>query len=159
ARRRLYLDLVSHPARDHPADRRRECGAGHPVPPPHRPRCARRRLPEPPPRTLPPILEKPGPILFLLPTECHPAGMAAATWPSRSYLLLVVAKLVTAWVVIALAAGLIRNAFVYRLVSVSAWIVTALSILSLLNPVTTALDSIGLNLGGIRLTPLLVLKT
>ena len=39
------------------------------------------------------------------------------TWPSRSYLLAVAASLATAWVVIALVAGLIRNHFVYRLVA------------------------------------------
>src|SRR5262245_54942699 len=47
-------------------------------------------------------------------------GMQAATMPGRSYLIGVAASLATAWVVIAIAASLIRNAFVNRLVSVVA---------------------------------------
>ncbi len=49
------------------------------------------------------------------------------TWPSRSYLLGVAASLATAWVVIALVAGLIRNQFVYRLVAIFAWTIAALN--------------------------------
>jgi small-conductance mechanosensitive channel len=62
-------------------------------------------------------------------------------------------------VVIALVAGLIRNPFVYRLVAVSAWTLAALSILGLLGPAMSALDSIGVVIGGLRVTPLLVIKT
>jgi small-conductance mechanosensitive channel len=81
------------------------------------------------------------------------------TWPSRSYLLGVAASLATAWVVIALVAGMIRNQFVYRLVAVSAWTLAALSILGLLQPTTEALDSIAVVIGGLRITPLLAIKT
>ena len=87
------------------------------------------------------------------------AVMLSLTWPSRSYLLGVASSLATAWVVIALVAGLIRNPFVYRLVAVSAWTLAALSILGLLSPTMTALDSIGVVIGGLRVTPLLVIKT
>ena len=60
----------------------------------------------------------------------------AVARPGRaaSYLLGVAISLATAWVVIALVAGLIRNRFVYRLVAVSAWTIAALSILGLLEP-------------------------
>jgi hypothetical protein len=53
----------------------------------------------------------------------------SATWPSRSYLLSVAAKLALAWLVIRLVTSVIRNEFVVRLVSVSAWLVAALSII------------------------------
>ena len=68
-------------------------------------------------------------------------------------------SLATAWVVIALVAGLIRNQFVYRLVAVSAWTIAALGVLGLLQPTMTALDSIAIVIGGLRVTPLLVIKT
>ncbi|HEY5380326.1 MAG TPA: mechanosensitive ion channel domain-containing protein [Pseudolabrys sp.] len=85
--------------------------------------------------------------------------MLSMTWPSRSYLLGVASSLATAWVVIALVAGLIRNQFVYRVVAVVAWTIAALSILDLLQPTMVALDSFAIVLGGLRVTPLLVIKT
>ena len=84
--------------------------------------------------------------------------MMSATWPSRSYLLPVAAKLALAWLVIRLATSAIRNQFVVRVVSVLAWCVAALSILGLLQPVIDALDSVAVVIGGLRLTPLLLIK-
>jgi small-conductance mechanosensitive channel len=84
--------------------------------------------------------------------------MSASTWPSRSYLLEVGSKLAFAWLVISLVTSVIRNAFIVRLVSVAAWLVTALSILNQLDPVIDALDSVSVVLGGLRLTPLLLIK-
>jgi small-conductance mechanosensitive channel len=100
-----------------------------------------------------------GTIIFVLLAWSARAGFSAMTWPSRSYLIGVAGSLATAWVVIALVAGLIRNQFVYRLVAVSAWTITALSILGLLQPAMSALDSVGIFIGGLRVTPLLVIKT
>ena len=77
----------------------------------------------------------------------------------RTYILGVAVDLATAWVVIVLAASLIRNPFVNRLVSVAAWTVAALSILGLLDGTVAALDSRAFLIGGIRITPLLILKT
>lgn len=98
-------------------------------------------------------------IIFVLVAAVIHAAMLKATWPSRSYLLGVASSLATAWVAIALLAGLIRNRFVYRLVAVSAWTIAALSILGLLQPTMTALDSVGIMFGGLRVTPLLLVKT
>src|SRR5665647_3416269 len=100
-----------------------------------------------------------GTVFFVMLVVVTHRVMLSLTWPSRSYLLGVAASLATAWVVIALVAGLIRNQFVYRLVAVSAWAIAALSILSLLAPTMSALDSIGLVIGGLRVTPLLAIKT
>jgi small-conductance mechanosensitive channel len=105
------------------------------------------------------VLANLGAIVFVLVVAIMHAGMQAVTWPSRSYLLGVAASLATAWVIIALVAGLIQNRFVYRLVAVSAWTFAALSILGLLQPTMTALDSVGIFIGGLRVTPLLVIKT
>jgi small-conductance mechanosensitive channel len=86
------------------------------------------------------------------------AVMAMLTWPSRSYLLAVAAKLAFAWLVIRLITSVIRNTFIVRLVSISAWLVAALSIIGQLDPALDALDSFSLVLGGLRLTPLLLIK-
>jgi small-conductance mechanosensitive channel len=84
--------------------------------------------------------------------------MLTATWPSRSYLLSVAANLAFAWLIISLVTSVIRNAFIVRLVSLSAWLVAALSILGQLQPTLEALDSVSIVLGGLRLTPLLLVK-
>ena len=80
------------------------------------------------------------------------------TWPSRSYLLMVAAKLALAWLVIRLITSVIRNAFIVKLVSITAWCVAALSILGQLEPAADTLDSFAIDIGGLRLTPLLLIK-
>ena len=110
-------------------------------------------------RLLREIVDNFGAIIFLLLIASMRVAMEAMTLPQRSYLLAVAAKLTAAWVLITLLAGLIRNKFVYRLVAISAWTIAALSILGLLEPVSAALDSFGIVLGGLRITPLLALKT
>jgi small-conductance mechanosensitive channel len=84
--------------------------------------------------------------------------MYHSTWPSRSYLLMVAAKLALAWLVIRLVTSVIRNAFIVRVVSVSAWLVAALSVIGQLEPASDALDSVSVVLGGLRLTPLVLIK-
>ena len=84
--------------------------------------------------------------------------MLASTWPSRSYLLAVAANLAFAWLIILLVTSVIRNAFIVRLVSVSAWTIAALSIVGQLQPAIEILDSVSVVLGDLRLTPLLLLK-
>src|SRR6202790_3794081 len=86
------------------------------------------------------------------------AVMLASTWPSRSYLLSVAANLALAWLVIRLVTSVIRNTFIVRLVSLSAWLVAAFSILGQIEPTIEALDSVSIVLGGLRLTPLLLIK-
>ena len=105
------------------------------------------------------LLANLGTVIFVLVVAITHAVMLSLTLPSRSYLLGVASSLATAWVVIALVAGLIRNPFVYRLVAVSTWTIAALSILGLLAPTMTAFDSIAVVIGGLRVTPLLVIKT
>jgi small-conductance mechanosensitive channel len=84
--------------------------------------------------------------------------MVMSTWPSRSYLLSVSFKLALAWLIIRLVTSVIRNTFIVRLVSLSAWLVAALSIIGQLDPAIDALDSVSIVLGGLQLTPLLVIK-
>jgi small-conductance mechanosensitive channel len=80
------------------------------------------------------------------------------TWPSRSYLLAVAAKLALAWLAIRLITSVIRNAFIVKVVSLSAWSIAALSIIGQLGPTIDMLDSFAIEIGGLRLTPLLLIK-
>ena len=84
--------------------------------------------------------------------------MLTSTWPSRSYLIAVAANLAFAWLIIRLVTSVIRNTFIVRLVALSAWLVAALSILGQLETTIEALDSVSIVLGGLRLTPLLLIK-
>jgi small-conductance mechanosensitive channel len=79
----------------------------------------------------------------------------------RTYLMLVAINLSTAWLIINVLTSVIQNQLVNRVVTISIWAIAALSILRLLDPVTASLDSpaVALNLGGLRITPLLILKT
>lgn len=100
-----------------------------------------------------------GVLVFIAILGAIRAGIEASVAHPRTYLLGVAINLATAWVVIAILASMIRNPFANRLVAVSAWTVAALSILGLLDPTLAALDSRAIVLGGLRVTPLLVLKT
>ena len=104
------------------------------------------------------LLENLGPIVFVLLLVIAREAMSKMTWPSRSYFVGVAASLATAWVVIALVAGFIRSHFIYRIVAVFAWTVAALHILGLIEPVREALDSFAVVIGGLRVSPLLVIK-
>lgn len=104
------------------------------------------------------LLDCIGTIVFIVIAMTAHTVMLAHTWPSRSYLLGVAVSLATAWVVIALVAGLIRNQFVHRLVAIFAWTIAALDILGLRDTVKTTLDSFSVVVGGLRISLLLVLK-
>jgi small-conductance mechanosensitive channel len=84
--------------------------------------------------------------------------MSHMTWPSRSYLLMVAAKLALAWLAIRLVTSVIRNAIIVNLVSLSAWVVAALSIFGQLDWAADTLDSFAIEIGGLRLSPLLLIK-
>jgi len=102
-----------------------------------------------------------GPIAFILVVMAVRAALRADVLNPRTYLLGVAISLTTAWVIINIVAGVIQNRFVNRVVTVIAWTIAALSILRLLDPVTASLDSpaVSLTVGGLRLSPLLLLKT
>jgi small-conductance mechanosensitive channel len=79
-----------------------------------------------------------------------------AAWPH--HLMEAAVSLLTAWAVIRLASGLIRNPFWARAVAVTAWTIAALNLLGLLDPVMRTLDDMALNLGEFRLSVLGVIK-
>ena len=105
------------------------------------------------------VIENFGVLSFMLLLSLSRTAIRAWAVHPRTYILGVGIDLATAWVVITLVASLIRNPFINRLVSVTAWGIAALSILGLLDGTATALDSRAILIGGIRVTPLLILKT
>jgi small-conductance mechanosensitive channel len=100
-----------------------------------------------------------GLLVFLALMMVMRAAIDAALAEARTYLLTVAIDLATAWFVVAILTSVIRNPVANRLVAISIWTVAALSILHLLGPVTKALDSTAIVIGGLRISPLLVLKT
>jgi small-conductance mechanosensitive channel len=66
--------------------------------------------------------------------------------------------LLLAWLVIRLAADLVPNAVLARLIAVLAWGVAALNIVHLLGPTLDLLDSVAIFVGGLRVSLLTVVK-
>ena len=62
-------------------------------------------------------------IVFAILVIAARIAMYHSTWPSRSYMLVVAAKLALAWLMIRLVTSVIRNAFLVKLISVSAWVI------------------------------------
>ena len=100
-----------------------------------------------------------GVLVFIVTLAMIRTAIQTMVAQPRTYLIGVAIDLATAWVVINIVASVITNRFVNRVVAVSAWTLAALSILRLLDPVTAGLDSVAISIGGLRITPLLILKT
>jgi small-conductance mechanosensitive channel len=81
---------------------------------------------------------------------------SAANWPLQ--VSKAVMSLLTAWIVIRLAAALIKEPGWSKLVTLTAWSVAALNILNLLGPTVELLDALALNLGDLRISVLSVGK-
>jgi small-conductance mechanosensitive channel len=105
------------------------------------------------------LIDNFGVLAFMVFVGVARAAVRAWAEHPRTYILGVAGDLATAWVVIVLAASVIRNPFINRLVAVTAWTVAALSILGLLDPTLSALDARAIVIGGLRVTPLLIIKT
>ncbi len=81
-----------------------------------------------------------------------------ATWPSRSYLLGVIATLVTAWLVVALVTRLIRSQWLRGLVRYGAWTYVTLYVLGVLDEAVSILDAAALSIGAFRVSLLIVVQ-
>jgi small-conductance mechanosensitive channel len=84
--------------------------------------------------------------------------MREVTWPSRSYLLGIIANLATAWLFIALATRLIKNPLVRMTVRYGAWIWVTLSITGLADETQALLERAAFNIGDSRLSLWLILQ-
>ncbi|MBO0905084.1 mechanosensitive ion channel family protein [Jiella sonneratiae] len=76
----------------------------------------------------------------------------------RSSIISVVFNLSLAFLVISVASRIVRNRLAARIIGIGAWVVAALSILDLTQPVSQALDAAAVDIGGSRISVLLVVK-
>ncbi|MEL6690959.1 MAG: mechanosensitive ion channel domain-containing protein, partial [Pseudomonadota bacterium] len=104
------------------------------------------------------LLQRLRSILFIMLIWAVVFVMREVTWPSRSFLLGVIATLALAWLLVALATRLIRNKALRQIVRYSAWAYVTLQITGLLEQATTLLDGIAFSLGDFRLSALLVVQ-
>ena len=74
------------------------------------------------------------------------------------FLMSLVLNLSVAWVVIQLATSVILDRFWSRLIAATTWVIAALNIIGILDETMTMLESIGFNLGEVRLSLLSILK-
>ncbi|MCR9148486.1 MAG: mechanosensitive ion channel, partial [Rhodobacteraceae bacterium] len=84
--------------------------------------------------------------------------MRELTWPSRSYLLGIMAQLALAWLIITIFTRLIGNSFLRGVVRYAGWAWVTLSILDLTEEAQQALDSAAIDLGEMRLSLWTVLQ-
>lgn len=85
-------------------------------------------------------------------------AMQEFTWPSRSYLLNVLASLATAWLMIALLTRLIPNGLVRSVVRYGGWVWVTLIILDLSSEAQELLDDAAIHVGESRFSIWLVLQ-
>lgn len=64
----------------------------------------------------------------------------------------IAASLLNAWIIVRLVTSNIKDGFWASALAFSAWMIAALYILRLLDPITTSLDSVALEAGGFRIT-------
>jgi small-conductance mechanosensitive channel len=93
-----------------------------------------------------------GMIIFVALMWTLLAVMREITWPSRSYLIAIVANLATAWLVVGVATRLISNPILRGVVRYGAWTWVTLRILQIDDEARDLLDGIALNLGEMRLS-------
>ncbi|GAB4394607.1 MAG: mechanosensitive ion channel [Kiloniellaceae bacterium] len=98
------------------------------------------------------------PFVYLLLLWLAIAALHQGGWPGSSYLLSIVASLLTAWVVIRLVTTFVRNPALARTLAFCAWAVAALNITDLLDPTVALLDSLALTFGELRISLLTVVK-
>ncbi|QQA45050.1 mechanosensitive ion channel family protein [Pelagovum pacificum] len=84
--------------------------------------------------------------------------MREVTWPSRSYILGIVANLALAWLIVALTTRLIQNPVLRTVVRYGAWVWITLRILGLTEEFASLLDGVAFELGSTRISLLIVLQ-
>jgi small-conductance mechanosensitive channel len=86
------------------------------------------------------------------------AARIGAEWHGGSRFVQIAADLAVLWLVLHVSTALLRDALVARAIATVACIVFALDLIGLLQPTESALDSLALNVGSLRLSVLLVAK-
>lgn len=85
--------------------------------------------------------------------------VSSYTWPSRAFFLNLAFNLSLAWLVVSVISRIIHSRQLSRWVAVLAWVIVALNLTGYLEPTTRALDSMAFNLGEVRLSALVLIKT
>ncbi len=91
-------------------------------------------------------------IVFVLLIWLTVAIMREATWPSRSYLLAIGAKLALAWLIVTLGTRLIANSALRSVVRYGAWIWVTVSILNLTDDFVLLAESISIDAGTMHIS-------
>ena len=91
-------------------------------------------------------------ILFALLTWIAIMIMREVTWPSRSYILVIIANLAFAWLIVAFATRLISNTFLRGIVRYGAWAWITLNILGIRDEVVGLLDSAAFEMADFRVS-------
>ncbi len=86
------------------------------------------------------------------------AVMREITWPSRSYLLGIVATLATAWLLVVFVTRLIRSKFLRAVVRYGAWTYVTLQVLGLMDETVSILHAAALEIGEFRLSLLMIVQ-
>lgn len=105
-------------------------------------------------RTLVQIRRRLGLIIFTVLAWPLYFVMQNVTWPSRSYIIGLIASIVTTWLLIAIAARLVRNRSARRVVTWALWIYATLYYLQLSRAVEGVLDRAAIELGEFRISVL-----
>ncbi|WP_170771076.1 mechanosensitive ion channel family protein [Ruegeria lacuscaerulensis] len=84
--------------------------------------------------------------------------MQQITWPSRSYIIGVIATLATAWLAIALVARLVRNRTLRRIFKWAMWVYATLVALNLTDDVAEFLDGVAISIGDLHISVLGIIK-
>jgi small-conductance mechanosensitive channel len=84
--------------------------------------------------------------------------MRLTTWPSRSYLIGIVANLALAWLIITIVTRLISNGFIRSTVRYAGWVWVTLIVLGLTGEAQSLLDSAAVEMGDTRLSLWVVLQ-
>ncbi|WP_404814976.1 mechanosensitive ion channel family protein [Celeribacter naphthalenivorans] len=84
--------------------------------------------------------------------------MHETTWPSRSYLIAILARIVSAWVAVELVVQLVKNRALRRLMRWGLWAYVTLYFFGGIEGAAEFLDSVAITFGNFRLSALAVLK-
>ena len=84
--------------------------------------------------------------------------MQHVTWPSRSYIIGVIATLAAAWLAIALVSRLVRNRTLRQIFKWSMWVYATLIALALTDDVAGFLDGVAITVGDLHISALGIIK-
>lgn len=85
-------------------------------------------------------------------------AIAVGRYELSIFLIDTAVRLLTAWIIIKFTTALLKDSNWARLLSIVAWGIAALHILSLLVPAVNLLDQLAIDLGGVRVSLLLLIK-